>query len=484
MPSTGANTPANSIPLCVDLDGTLIKTDVLWESLVLLLKRNPFYLLVVPFWLLRGRAFLKSQIAMRTELKPASLPYHEEFMKFLRAEREQGRPLILASAADSRLAESVASHVGIFKEVVASNGQLNMRGRNKGHALAERFGKKGFDYAGNSTVDLPVWREARQAIVVNACDSLAQRARGCAEVSRVFPRTHSRLRALLTALRPHQWIKNVIVFVPVITSHRLGEASVLLEAILAFVAFCLCASGGYVLNDLVDLDADRHHATKKNRPFASGDLALSTGLIMAPLLLIAGVCLGWWLSWKLALALAFYLVLSTSYSVRLKQIALLDVFCLAALYTLRLIAGHEVTGIPYSSWLLAFSLFIFLSLALLKRFTELRALRLQKEHGAKGRGYVAADLELVAMLGVASGFLAVLVMALYVNSPEVWKLYLNPVWLLMVCPLLLFWISRIWLIAHRGGMHDDPVVFALRDGVSYVIGVLMFGVIVLATGHF
>lgn len=484
MPPSIAN-PPEKVPLCVDLDGTLIKTDVLWESLMLLIKRNPLYLLALPFWLMRGRAFLKQQIATRTELNPAALPYHPAFLDFLREERRRGRKLVLTTAADSQVAERVAQHVGLFSEVIASNGETNLRGGNKGRKLVERFGKQGFDYAGNSTVDLPVWREARAAIVVNADERLAQKARQLGEVSHVFNERKSYLRAFIKELRPHQWVKNFIIFVPLITSHKF--ATIMLgDAVLAFISFSLCASGVYLLNDLLDLETDRHHHRKKLRPFASGDLPLPVGLVSTPLLFGLSAGVGWCLSWSFLVVLAVYVVLTTSYSWHVKQLALLDVFFLAGLYTIRLVAGHEATRIEYSFWLLAFSMFIFLSLALVKRFTELKTLRLQNLRDSKGRGYTSEDMELVAMLGIASGFLSVLVMALYVNSDQVLQLHLYryPTLLLLICPLLLYWVSRVWLIAHRGKMHDDPIVFALKDRASYLVGALTLLVLWLATGHY
>lgn len=491
MSAVAVSATEKQVPLCVDLDGTLIKTDVLWESLMVLVKRNPFYLLAMPFWFLRGRAFLKRKIADRVELNPASLPYHQAFLDFLRGERKKGRTLLLATASDEQLARRIAEHLGLFNDVLASNGRVNMRGKNKGRALAERFGNKGFDYAGNSSVDLPVWGEARRAIVVNAGEQLARQARERAEVSHVFEGSDSKARALFKALRPHQWVKNFIIFVPLLTSHNLGNADKVAKAMLAFAAFCCCASGVYILNDLLDLDADRQHTSKRRRPFASGELPLPYGLISAPVILLISAGVALYLSWSFVAVLALYFVLTTSYSWRVKQIALLDVFFLAGLYTIRLVAGHVAAVINYSFWLLAFSMFIFLSLALVKRFTELKVLRQQNRHDSKGRGYVASDLEMVAMLGIANGFLAVLVMALYVNSPEAQidhtsgkNLYQHPMVLLLVCPLLLFWISRVWLIAHRGQMHDDPIVFALKDRVSYLIGALTLAVVWVATGQF
>jgi 4-hydroxybenzoate polyprenyltransferase/phosphoserine phosphatase len=479
---TGAQ--SRSIPLCVDLDGTLIRTDVLWESLVRLLKQNPLYAFVLPFWLFRGRAFLKEQIAARVHLDVAVLPYCQPLVDFLRAEHNQGRRLVLATAADEQLARRVARHLGFFSEVVASDGETNLRGVNKVAELNRRFGRGGFDYAGNSSVDLPVWREAREAIVVNAPGRLADEARKVAQVSQVFNGPASTGSAVLRALRPHQWLKNLIIFVPLLTAHHLTGPSYLASAGLAFVCFCLCASAVYLLNDLLDLEADRHHPTKRTRPFATGQVTIPVGIALAAGSLVLGASAAWaLLPPRFSLVLAVYLVLTTSYSWRFKQMVLVDVFLLAGLYTIRLIAGHEATGIPHSFWLLAFSIFIFLSLALVKRFTELHGLRRQNLLESRGRGYLASDLELVAMLGIANGFLAVLVMALYVHSEEVIRLYAKPTRLLLVCPLLLFWISRVWLIAHRGGMHDDPIVFAVKDKVSYLIGAVILAVLWLATRH-
>ncbi len=476
--------PSASVPLCVDLDGTVSRTDLFWESLVRLLRRNPFYALLALVWWLRGRAWLKRQVAARIELDVSSLPYHKPFLEYLRAQRAQGRPIFLVTASDFRLAQAVARHLGLFTDVLASEGRVNLRGKAKAARLVERFGARGFDYAGNSAVDLPVWAQAREALVVNASAGLAARAAQCSTVSRVFDSPGSGWRAALRALRPHQWVKNLIVFVPLVTSHNITSPSLVLAAVWAFAALSLCASGVYVLNDLLDVEADRRHPAKLWRPFAAGALPLPVGLAAAPLLLAAGLVLAWDLAPALAGVLGIYLVLTTSYSWRLKQVALLDVFCLAALYTLRLIAGHASTHVAYSSWLLVFSMFIFLSLALLKRFVELDSARQQNRPAIGGRGYVAGDAELVAMLGLVTGCLAVLVLALYVeNSQQATVLYRHPLLLLLICPLLLYWISRAWMLAHRGQVHDDPIVFALKDRTSYVVGLLTMAIIWLATAR-
>ena len=467
----------DSAPLCVDLDGTLVKTDLLWESALRLLAHNPLYLFLLPVWLLSGKAFLKEEIARRVFLEPSLLPYNREFLNYLCQEHAAGRRLILVTASNQRLAESVANYLGVFKEVIASDASMNMRGQTKADCLLARFGHQGFDYAGNSKIDLPVWRACRQALIVG---NRYKEVRG--KDVRCFPYERHFVRQFIRLLRPHQWTKNLILFVPILTAHQLGDVSVVKQAATAFLAFSLCASGLYVLNDLLDLDADRHHSSKKYRALAAGDLPLSFGVALVPLLVVGGAMVSWVLPPRFFWVLVGYAVITMAYSMRIKRIVLLDAFCLAGLYTLRLVAGSEATMIPLSSWLLMFSMFIFLSLALAKRFQELQALRHQDQSNARGRGYYASDLELVASLGSGSGYLAVLVLALYVNSEQVRALYQFPLRLLFICPLILYWISRIWLTAHRGKLPADPVLFALTDRVSYFVGAVAVIFIWLATG--
>jgi len=471
------------VPLAVDLDGTLIRTDMVWESLVRFLRQNPFALPVVLGWWLRGRAFLKQQLAARVRIDPATLPYNQPFLLWLKEQKRAGRKLLLATASDAAMAKPIAAHVGVFDDVLASNGTINLRDQAKLTALTARFGERGFDYAGNSAPDLDVWKGARQAVVVNASDGLSKRASAITSLGPIFPTQASPLLAWLRCVRPHQWIKNLIVFVPAIAAHQLGEANILATATRAFVAFCLAASAGYLVNDLLDLEADRQHATKRNRPFASGQLPLPAALFGAPVLLAAALGISFPLSTAFAGVIALYFFSTVVYSWRFKQFALFDVFVLAALYTMRLVAGHVATGVRWSAWLLVFSMFVFLSLALMKRFQELHAVRQQNRQAVQGRGYTAADLELVATFGLVSGCIAVLVLALYVNSEQVVKLYAHPTLLLLVCPLLLYWIARVWFLAHRGQMHDDPVAFAFKDWVSYAIGALTLAVMWLATGR-
>lgn len=483
MPEPPVTTQPVAVPLCVDLDGTVLRTDVFWESFVRLLRRNPLYLLSALIWWCRGRAVLKREIARRVEVPAETLPRTESLLDHLRAERAARRPILLVTAADERLARRVAGHLNLFDEVLASDGHTNLRGATKARQLVERFGRGGYDYAGNSRTDLAVWRQARRGIVVNGTPALVRRAARVTMVSRTFDCAPARWRALWTVLRPHQWFKNLIVFVPLLTSHTLFDGPALAGAAWAAAAFCLCASAAYVLNDLLDLDHDRQHPTRRARPLASGELPLPVGLALVPALFAGGLLVAWMRSAQLAMVLAAYVACTTAYSWRLKQVPLLDAFMLAGFYIIRLAAGHAATGIAHSVWLLVFAMFLFLSLALVKRFRELQGLRQRSQTNAAGRGYLADDLELVAALGTSSGYLAALVLALYVNSQEVRALYAHPTLLLLGCPLLLFWVSRVWLIAHRGQMHDDPVLFALKDRPSYLIGALMLVIVWLAAGR-
>jgi len=470
------------VPLAVDLDGTLIRTDMMWETLVRLLRVNPVAAFASLFALFRGRAHFKRTLVAQVQVDPASVPYHADFLDWLRQQKTSGRKLILATASDADMARPIAAHFGLFDDVMASDGKVNLRNAAKRQALSERFGERGYDYAGNSSDDLGVWPGAREAIVVNAPASLARRAGTVTTLGKTFLSEASRITALARAMRPHQWIKNLIVFVPVLAAHQLGNWPAVLQALIAFVAFSLAASGVYLLNDLLDLDADRHHARKRNRPFASGDLPLQFGLVGAPALLLVAVGVSLCLSVQFLIVIAVYFVVSFSYSWRLKQIALLDVLFLAGLYTLRLVAGHVATGIAWSNWLLAFSMFIFLSLALMKRFQEIQGVREQNGHELKGRGYTTHHHGAVASFGILSGIGAVVVLGFYVNGAKVVELYQHPRLLLLACPLLLAWICRVWVLTYRGQMHDDPTAFAFKDWASYVIGLLMLVAMWLATG--
>ncbi len=474
----GPSASSSEPPLCVDLDGTLVRTDTLVESLLELVRANPLWVLVLPLWLARGRAHLKQQIAARVRLDPTTLPYHPDLLAYLKSERAAGRKLVLVSAADEGVVRAVAEHLGIFDEFIASDGSRNLKGAQKRIVLATRFGSGGYDYAGNDRADLDVWSDARSAIVVSRDDRLARRAGS--RVQRSFVSRSSRLAAIARALRVQQWVKNVLVFVPLLMAPEARNPALFWDAFVAFVAFSLCASSVYVANDLLDLEADRRHETKRNRPFAAGDLPLTMGLVLAPLTLGVGVAVASTLPRSFLVVLALYMVATTAYSFRLKHVPLVDVLVLAMLYTGRVIAGAAATRVSPSPWILGFSLFFFLSLAFVKRYSELYAARREKNGALMVRGYYPTDLEAIATDGIASGYLSVLVAALYINSDRVARVYSQPAFLWLICPLLLYWISRIWLLARRGQLHDDPVLFAVGDRVSYVIGALVAVALVLA----
>lgn len=464
----GTRMPDADVPLCVDLDGTLIHSDLTVESILALLRRNPLYLFLIPLWLFGGWARCKREVARRVRLDVALLPYDDRVVDWVRGQAGVC-PRVLCTASDQIFADAVAAHLGCFEEALGSDGVRNLGGRGKAAVLCERFGDRGFDYAGNAQVDLHVWRRARQVVVVNAPAGLAGRVRSELEVAREFPRARAGWRTWLAALRPHQWLKNVLVFVPVLAAHAVFEDAAAVHALLAFVAFSLCASAAYVFNDLLDLDADRRHPRKRRRPFASGALPLRGGLLASVLCGLAAFALASALSAGFVGMLLVYAVLTLAYSLVLKRIAMLDVVTLAGLYTLRMLGGAVAVPVPASSWLLAFSMFLFLSLAMVKRHAELRTLAASGASALAGRGYVADDLPLVRSLGTASGYLSVLVFALYINSAASLALYARPAVLWLLAPLLLYWISRVWLLAGRGAMHDDPVVFALTDRVSLVV---------------
>jgi 4-hydroxybenzoate polyprenyltransferase len=468
-------------PLCVDLDGTLVCTDTLWESVMVLLAGNPFQVPLVLLWLLRGRARLKQSLASRVSLDPAKLPYNQALLAYLQAQYALGRRLILVTAADREIAGRIAEHVSLFSEVLASDGVCNLKGNQKRAVLDERFGKQGYDYAGNSASDIVVWQGCKHAILVNASRAVSRRAAAVSSIEQEFRRERFPWQAVVSAIRPHQWIKNVLVFLPVITAHQIFNSTQIFRAFLAMTAFSLCASSVYVLNDLLDLSSDRAHPRKRHRPFATGRLSIPLGLALIPLLLACSVEVSLWLPSIFRLVLAIYYICTLAYSLSLKRRLLLDIFLLAGLYTLRVLAGSAATFIEPSAWLLAFCLFLFLSLALVKRFTELYDLKSRGAMTASGRGYSIIDIDAVGSLGANAGFMCVLVLALYINSPQVIPLYRFPWMLWFLCPLLLYWISRVWVLAYRGSIHDDPVLFAMRDRPSYIVGAFCGLILVLAS---
>lgn len=468
--------------LCVDLDGTLVRTDTLLEGILRILKSDPRMLFFVCVWVLKGRAYLKRKVAERADLRPTDLPYCLDLISFLEAERKLGTRIVLATGADQQTAANIAQYLGIFDEVLASDGVVNLTAARKMRALVDRFGSQGFRYVGNSRDDLPVWRHAGQALVCGANGSLLKRLdREHIRTERVFRFPRKIVASLAQALRVHQWPKNLLIWVPLFLSHRIGELGLLANGFAAMAAFCCCASAVYVVNDLLDLPSDRAHPRKCMRPFASGTLSLSTGIMLAPCLALAALLFAALLPREFVVILALYAVLSTGYSFFLKEVPLLDVCLLGGLYVVRIFAGGAAMGIVISSWTLGYSMFLFLSLALLKRYVELLMLNANKQTAPRGRGYVVADYPILACFGAGTGCVAALLLALYIESAEVQLLYRHPQRLWLLCGIHMYWISRAWLLANRGDMHHDPVLFALRDSTSYCLGLLAAVVIVFAT---
>jgi len=467
-------------PLCVDLDGTLVKSDTLVDSLFALVRTRPAQLVRLPGRLLRGKAELKAFVTETVSIDVASLPLNHALLGYLREERALGRKIYLATGADARLAHRVADHLGIFAGVLASDGATNLTGNRKLDSLRARFGEIGFDYIGNATADLPLLWNATEPMIANP--SLALRiklkARGI-QTTHEFIERKPVLQSLLKAVRFHQWAKNLLISVPLLCSHALSQSKLFI-ALAAFFCFSLAASAGYIVNDLLDMEADRRHPRKLQRPFAAGDLPGIAGVAVAAVFLIAGLAGAAFLPGNFFALLLLYLATTVAYSVYLKRIVLVDVLVLSGLYSLRLLAGGSVTGTPISHWLAGFSMFLFLSLAIVKRYAELENLRAGNAVPMNGRGYRIADLDQLRSFGTASAYAAVIVFAIYITSPDVMKLYHKPQMLWLTVPLMILWLNRVWLLASRGELNEDPVAFALTDAMSLVIGAAVVGVACLA----
>jgi 4-hydroxybenzoate polyprenyltransferase/phosphoserine phosphatase len=455
------------VDLVVDLDGTLIATDLLWESMFQLLKQNMLYLFLLPLWALKGKGHLKHQISLRVAIDPAILPYRGEFVAYLRDEHRKGRRLVLATGAARKFADSIAAYLGFFDAVYATDETRNLTSLHKTKFLLETFGDVKFAYAGNSRADVPVFDAASEAVVVAPDRAAAKWQRR--HSAKLFEAPKTNWKTFVRMLRVHQWMKNTLIFVPPVLDHEIMNWQILVNSIIAFFAFSFAASAIYIVNDLFDLPLDRQHARKRTRAFASGQFSISFGLKIALALLVLAGLLATQLPWVFSAVLLVYLISTTAYSLSLKRMLLIDVLTLAGLYTLRILAGSAASQIEGSFWLLAFSSFFFLSLALVKRYVELQSTALVEKNRIAGRGYRQADREVVAQCGVSSAFAAALVLALYVNSDAVVSLYSYP-WLIWpLCPIVLYLNIRIWILAHRGEMHDDPVVFIISDWRSQIV---------------
>jgi len=462
-----ARSDSKAIPLAVDLDGTLIATDLLWEGLFLLLRKNPLFLFLVPVWLMSGPARLKQEIAARIDIDPAALPYRAALVERLNAERKAGRRIILATGTPRKFADAIASHLGLFDAVYATDGHENLTSQRKCTRLVAEFGDAGFDYMGNSKHDLKCFDAARAAIVV-APDSAAARWQA-AHGSELFDTPKPTFRTVVKMLRVHQWAKNTLIAVPMVLAHEYFNMAMFVSCVLAFVSFSAAASAIYIVNDFFDLALDRAHPTKRKRPFASGLLSMPFGIASVGILLAVSVAAACFLPIEFAGVLGAYLIITTAYSLSLKRMLLIDVLTLAGLYTMRILAGAAATSVDVSFWLLAFSIFFFLSLALVKRFVELRATGLQPGTRIAGRGYRAEDQDIVAQAGMASAFSSAMVLALYIDSDAVRELYPHPWMVWPLAPIVLYLTMRVWILARRDEMHEDPVVFIISDWRSQAV---------------
>lgn len=427
--------------------------------------------------LLHGRASLKRYLADQADIDIATLPYDPEVVAYVKNWRAKGGKAALVTASDDGIARQIAAHLGIFDEVFGSDGVSNLKGEHKAEFLENRFGHGEFAYMGDSRADLAVWARANLAVAVNPSAGLEKQAEMAAPHVETLNTHSASFKCYLRALRPHQWMKNLLVFLPMLAAHQFTP-QVLLLSVLAFISFSLVASSVYVLNDLLDLSADRAHPRKRLRPFASGAIPISSGSWMAAGLLLGGAVIASFVGMEFFLVMVAYYALTTGYSLYLKRQLVIDICVLAGLYTTRIVAGGAATGLELSVWLLAFSMFLFLSLAAVKRQAELVDFAARGKLSASGRGYHVDDLPIISMIAVSAGYVAVLVMALYVSSPAVVELYPYPQALWGVCAVLLFWISRTVMIAHRGNMNDDPVIYAAKDRVSQLCFLVILGFVV------
>ncbi|MEH6824278.1 MAG: UbiA family prenyltransferase [Motiliproteus sp.] len=474
------NDSSHQLTLYVDLDGTLTYTDLLFESALVLIKRNPLYLLLCLFWLRQGRARMKAEIANRIELDMSLLPYNETCLDYLRQQAAAGRRLVLASAANQRLARQVADHLGFFDAVLNCNSSVNLKSAVKLRLIQQDAAGQAFAYAGNSRADLAIWSQAREVILVNPSTALTREVNRLCTPSLVIPARPRSLGLIAQALRLHQWAKNLLLFIPLMMAHSLSSDK-WFTCLLAFIAFGLCASATYVINDLFDLAADRIHPRKRARAFAAGRLSIAFGLGAAALLLPLSLWLAALTSLPFLGLLLLYLVATLSYSIWLKRVALVDVLILALLYTHRVLAGGVASDIEISSWLLAISLFMCLSLALVKRCAELEPIRDADHEPLAGRGYRDTDLPYLIPMGIASGFIAVMVLALFIDTQAGTAMYPSAWLLWLTLPVILFWIMRMWIKTSRKEIYDDPLLFAITDKASWIVALMIATIVAAAS---
>lgn len=472
-------------PLCVDMDGTLIRSDTMMELVLTLIVKRPWMILFMPLWLLHGRAVFKQRLSEMSSIPPQDYPYNDALIAHISHASASGVPLFLVTASSLNVARAVSGHIGLFQAVVSSGVTKNLKGEEKRRTLVEMFGERGFDYVGNSSADLHVWQSARAAVLVGPAVRYEARLRasGC-EIAASFPARSSLLANIGREIRSHQWSKNLLVFLPLLMAHKLNDVAAWWRAACGFAAFSMLASAVYVVNDLVDMHADRRHPEKRTRPFASGDLSIPSGVALELLLLAASAGFLWLCgSMQLGLILAGYAALATAYSLWLKHELLLDVTVLSGLYTSRVLAGGAAAQVPISTWLLGFCIFLFLSLALVKRVSEIQRHVRAGTGEPQVRGYLLDDLQTITTIGVASGCTAALVIVLYMNGQEVRMLYRHPDFLWTISPVFLYWMNQLWVKARRGEVQEDPILYCVRDTTTYLVGAAILMILFAASGY-
>ena len=471
-------------PLAVDLDGTLVRTDTLYETIAANFPRAPLRTLAALASVVGGRSVMKARLCDIGMPDIDTLPLNEPLLERLKAEKAAGRRIHLATAADERIAVAIAERAGVFDSVEGSRPGRNLKAASKRAALEARF-PGGFSYAGDSKADLAVWSGAVSAIFVDAASGVreAALAKGVREEASFETPVAPALKAWRKALRVHQWSKNLLIFVPLALAHRYDDPEAVLRTVAAFVIMGVVASATYLVNDLADLASDRRHRTKRERPFASGALPVRDGLFAAPAMIGAGVACAFTLSPAFAALLLAYLASTLAYSFGLKRVAMLDVYILGALYCLRVLMGVAVLGVTLSPWLIAFAFFFFFAMSLAKRHVELVGAGDRRSRDlVAGRGYAPADAPLTLVFGVSMTAASILILVLYLTEEAFPSgTYANPDFLWAAPALALLWTQRIWILAHRGELDDDPVAFAVTDKVSILLGLILLGFFILAT---
>lgn len=461
------------------MDGTLIKTDMLIESFLELLSNNPFKA-IKSLCNLLSPASLKHSLAFHADIDVTTIPYNQNVLDFVKSEKEKGRKIFLASASNIKYVKAVADYLGIFDGIFASNKDLNLKGKEKAKILCDSFSEKGFDYIGNSKDDFPVWEKANKVIAIGVSNILEKKIIKSYPEALILDNTKPSFMDYIKMIRIHQWLKNILIFVPAFLAH-LFTISYFFNSLIAFFSFSFCASSVYILNDLLDIKNDRDHITKKNRPIASCKISLFKAVFIFPIFLTISIILSLFLPIKFLTILIIYYFITTAYSFYLKKKPIIDVLTLAALYGIRILAGSFAVSLPFlSSWFLSFSGFFFLYLALTKRCAELIERSSKGKDDPIGRGYKILDLPILQMFSCASGYVSVLVFCLYIDSNAVYKLYSNPHQLWLIPFILTYWISRTLLLTHRGNMNEDPVIFAAKDKQSLLCGIAIFLVLILS----